>query len=523
MTLRFATTRMGRCLLALVLAVLTIPLIPASARAATPPSQDPFYTYSGSTPLADIAPGTILATRTGTVHLATLPTPIPMVQVLYRTVDALGRPSTTVASILKPLTSTGTPRLLSYQSFYDSLTNECEPSYVLNGGLDKPTSPIVTAEEPIMAQYLLQGYTIVTADFEGQTPAFATGTQYGRPTLDAIRAAIASPEVGLPSDIKVAMLGYSGGAIATEWAAEYAPTYAPDVNARLVGAAMGGVFVDPLHNLSYVNGSVLWSGVLPLALIGIARAYDIDFSPYQSAKGKQIMDSLQNSCIADALGHYPGLTFDDLVKPEYALGDFAKNGLPSNPVATIMATYSNKLTMGTAGTPTIPLFIREGTGGEQEGTLASSVYGPGDGVMVAGDVRTLARQYCAAGTPIDYAESPLSHTTTMAQMLPSAQTWIGDRFNATTPSSNCDSIQPGNSIAAVAIPDSTTSPSGLAADKNATPTTAVATTSNQALAIDSGLSSRNPDGVWTALAGALSLLTLTTLAYLRRMIRRNHG
>ena len=48
------------------------------------------------------------------------------------------------------------------------------------------------------------------------------------------------------------MLGYSGGAIATEWAAELAPTYAPDaldVNARLIGAVIGGVLVDPAHNL----------------------------------------------------------------------------------------------------------------------------------------------------------------------------------------------------------------------------------------------------------------------------------
>ena len=37
------------------------------------------------------------------------------------------------------------------------------------------------------------------------------------------------------------MLGYSGGAIATEWAAELAPSYAPEVNERLIGAAIGGV------------------------------------------------------------------------------------------------------------------------------------------------------------------------------------------------------------------------------------------------------------------------------------------
>ena len=35
------------------------------------------------------------------------------------------------------------------------------------------------------------------------------------------------------------MIGYSGGAIASEWAAELAPTYAPDVNQKLIGSAIG--------------------------------------------------------------------------------------------------------------------------------------------------------------------------------------------------------------------------------------------------------------------------------------------
>ena len=78
------------------------------------------------------------------------------------------------------------------------------------------------------------------------------------------------------------MLGYSGGAIASEWAAELAPTYAPDVNGRLIGAAIGGVLVHPAHNLHYVGGTYFWAGVMPMALIGIARAFEIDFTPYLS-------------------------------------------------------------------------------------------------------------------------------------------------------------------------------------------------------------------------------------------------
>ena len=49
------------------------------------------------------------------------------------------------------------------------------------------------------------------------------------------------------------MLGYSDGVIATEWAAELASPYAPDVNERMIGAARDGVLVGPAHNLHYIE------------------------------------------------------------------------------------------------------------------------------------------------------------------------------------------------------------------------------------------------------------------------------
>src|SRR6201993_634378 len=94
-------------------------------------------------------------------------------------------------------------------------------------------------------------------------------------TLDSIRAAFSKKStLDLADDTKVAMLGYSGGAIATEWAAELAPTYADDVNKRLIGAAMGGLLVHPGHNLHYVEGSLGWAGVMLMAIVGVARAFE---------------------------------------------------------------------------------------------------------------------------------------------------------------------------------------------------------------------------------------------------------
>jgi len=52
----------------------------------------------------------------------------------------------------------------------------------------------------------------------------------------------------------------SGGAIATEWAAKPASTYAPNVHARMIGAAMGGVLVDSAHNLHQIEDTYSRAG-----------------------------------------------------------------------------------------------------------------------------------------------------------------------------------------------------------------------------------------------------------------------
>ena len=111
------------------------------------------------------------------------------------------------------------------------------------------------------------------------------------------------------------MIGYSGGAIATGWASALAPSYAPDVNSRLVGAAEGGVLVAPAHNLHYIDGSFVWAGVAPMAIVGISRAFGIDLKPYLSDYGLAQFNKLQNASIATVLGAYPGLKFAKLAKP----------------------------------------------------------------------------------------------------------------------------------------------------------------------------------------------------------------
>jgi Secretory lipase len=331
-----------------------------------------------------------LNTRRFPYHFFGFPTLLETTQLLYRSTSQIGKPTVNVTSIINPPIQFGATKVISYQSAYDSLNRNDEPSYAISGGL-RLGGVVPNVEAAVFGPFIADGYTVIVPDTEGQRANFAAGREYGTNTLDSIRAAFNSSTI--PGDAKVAMLGYSGGAIATEWAAELAPTYAPDINERLIGAAIGGVLVDPAHNLGYVEGTGFWAGVLAMALVGIGRAFEVEteLETYLSANGARIFHEMQSASIVNVLGQYPGLKWADMVKREY----------PTPERLPLYVQCANQLIMGTGGTPTIPLFIGQGANGELEGTPGDTKdIGAGDGVMIAGDVRTLARNYCARGTKV---------------------------------------------------------------------------------------------------------------------------
>ena len=410
------------------------------ARAAAASAPGSFSTYTGSTPLAQIKPGTVLGSRTLSYHIVGFALPIQVIQLLYRSAGALGQPTSNVTSVLLPPVPPASPRAVSYQSFYDSLNPADEPSVQIAGGVTLG-GIVADAESVVITPLLLQGYTVIVPDTEGQTADFAAGPEYGKATLNSMRAATNSPLTGLTKTTPIGMFGYSGGAIATDWAAQLAPAYAPDVNRQLVGAAEGGVLVDPAHNLTYVDGSSIWAGIIPMSIIGIARGFHINIKPYLSSYGLQLYNSLQNASIANVLGQYPGLKFAQLVKPPYA-----------NPASIpILVKVENELNTGSLASPTIPMFIGQGANGTLEGTPGNKPgIGPGDGVMVVGDVRTLARDFCASGTAVDYTQyNALSHISTFPVWAPAALTWLNNRFAGSQAPNDCSQIPPGNSLAPV--------------------------------------------------------------------------
>ena len=185
------------------------------------PDQDPFYQPAAG--YESKAPGTVLKKRSVTVTGLGIPLPVKAFQLQSRSTDAKDRAVTVVSTVIVPLTPyLGQRPLLSYQPATDSLGDQCNPSYTLRTGLEK--------EIPLLALGLAKGWAVVVTDYQGPRDAYGAGRMEGHAVLDGIRATLASPEAGLSARTKVGIWGYSGGGLATGWAAELQPSYAPELN-----------------------------------------------------------------------------------------------------------------------------------------------------------------------------------------------------------------------------------------------------------------------------------------------------
>ena len=402
----------------------------AIASTPLPPNQDPFYSYSGSTPLADIAPGTVLNQRSVQVALGTNSTPITAEQLLYRTTGELGQPIATVTTVLMPATGTAAPDLVDYLSFYDALGAQCDPSYTLQGGNPgSANEQQAQAEQAFIASYLANNFIVTVPDFEGPDLEWTAGYLAGYASLDALRAT--ESYLKLPSSTKAGLTGYSGGSIAAEWASEVAPQYAPQLD--IVGVAEGGIPVDYAHNLAYINGATSsWSSIIPAVLVALSLAYGVDLTPYLSPYGVQLTTQDAQACIGSLSG-VPGLTIQQLLKPQYQ--DFL--------AVPVFAKIVDDLIMGSVpGHPTGPLFMGVG---DSDGT--------GDGIMVTADVEGLAHEYCQQGVPLQLSVYQGSdHTQAAAQFEPAAISFLQQRFAGVPFQNGCSSVPTGNSLAPLPIP-----------------------------------------------------------------------
>jgi acetyl esterase/lipase len=381
---------------------------------------------SPSRSLAALPPGTLLSSKPISLAVGTFSTPVTATQLTYRTTDQLGHPEADVTTVIAPSPLSGVvPRIVGYLSFYDDLGGKCQPSYTLAGGNSGGANESQAEEEELlMAFYVANGWIVTVPDYEGPHLHWMSGRQEGQSTLDAIRATESA--LGLGATTQVALSGYSGGAVAADWASELAPKYAPEL--ELAAVAEGGIPVDYAHLFSYVNGDKVYGAAMPGMLLGLARAYHFPLRRYLSPYGKKVVRAESTTCIGSDFGHYPGLTYQKLFKGRYR-DPFA--------VPAIARIFNDQLMGRAPGRPLAPLMMGVG-----------DIDGFGDGVMRDGDVESLARQYCRQGVAVEFHRyGGAGHEAAGAYFEPESAVFFQGRFDGLPFAGNCASIPQGDPLA----------------------------------------------------------------------------
>ena len=398
------------------LAVLVVSaLVPAAASAVTPPASDPFYTPPAN--LAQYPHGTILRERQVTLSGPTQTQAADAYQLMYRTTNATGQPVAAVTTVMVPTSpALGPRRLASYQTYYDSLTLNCAPSYTLQGGNNGGGTNGPT-EQTMMSQLLQQGWDVVTSDYEGLESEWAVGPMLGYATVDSIIAAEHFAPAGLEgAKTEVTLNGYSGGSEASTWAAALAPKYAPNID--IVGVAAGGNFPDLDYTTRYLDNSI-WYGTEVGVLVSFSRALPQDFNLNRllnasgqalAAKDAQDGSGCAGSTLNEPFGNASQYTnFPD----SKALAAYApvKSGL-------------DQISLRYGPLPKAPLFLYNSAG---------------DDLAFIQPVDAWVANYCRHGVIVDYDRDPTGgdHLSGIVPYWTATLTYLKNAFAGARPPDNC--------------------------------------------------------------------------------------
>jgi len=406
------THRLAAIAGAAVLATLTLAHV-AQAQTALPvadakvkPADDSFYAAPTDSYLASVAPGTIVRYRA--LPASSLWADVKEGwQIMYRSTNSKDQPVAMVTTLLVPKTvSTTGKKLISYQSFYDSLTLNCSPSgLTLNGKLFDKT---------FYKSALSSGYYVTLSDYEGLQSQWIAAKNTGHGVLDSIRAVQKFSKSGLNASTPVGLFGYSGGGFASMWAAELAESYAPEL--KIVGAAGGGLPVNPINVAKKVDGT-LFAGAYFGAVVGLSRAYpELDVNKYASEAGKAMIVDAGTRCLGGTASGNPEL----LTKYAYKKGTAYLQDPNFLDLPEMQAVNADN-TMG-GNIPKMPLYIWEGTADE---------------LMPIADADNLVATYCAGGAKVQYTRLSGTGHVLGAPKLSDGLAFLIDRFNGKAATSTC--------------------------------------------------------------------------------------
>ncbi|KAJ3575835.1 hypothetical protein NPX13_g3902 [Xylaria arbuscula] len=357
---------------------------------AVPPSQDPWYTAPSD--FESAAPGTILRIRSDPGNLTAVTGAAAAYNILFRSTDTRYRASWAVTTLVVPKnplesrnataneTADGKAALLSYQIPYNSASVDGSPSYLLATNLGL-SGPGITPLTDCVADALNRGWYVSVPDFEGPDAAFGAGPQAGHAVLDSVRAVLSSEELnGSYENTRYAMWGYSGGSIASTFAAELQASYAPEL--EFAGAAVGGIVPDLTEVFRKPVSNV--SALVPAGLLGVT-------AQYPSAR-EYLVSQLNPSGAYNASGFLQALNFSAIQSIYYFglqnISDYFVNGLEAIYEAPkLVRVFGDNEYEGYHGIPQSPLFVYKAIHDDSNGIATSD---------------ELINHYCKVGANILY-------------------------------------------------------------------------------------------------------------------------
>ncbi|KAL4945266.1 lipase, partial [Aspergillus oleicola] len=207
-------------------------------------------------------------------------------------------------------------------------------------------------------RHLMKGYIVASPDYEGPDAALIAGRLEGMAVLDGMRAVINFRDTLNLSTAEPTVVGagYSGGGLATGWAASLHALYAPELNVQ--GWAMGGVPNNLTAAFLYLDNTT-YSGFIPAAIDGMLKpsSYQARLRPVIDSiiteKGQALLDYANTHCVVSDLINAPhqSMFSTDIQK----LGP----GLLREP--TIVSVMLDNLLPGEREeTPIAPVFVYHG-------------------------------------------------------------------------------------------------------------------------------------------------------------------
>ncbi len=377
----------------------------ADAKSARPllPQDDPFL--AAPTGLGLLAPGAIIRSReVELAFLGLIPQQVSAWQLVYRSTDLDGAPEAAVTTVVLPEgADPNEPRpLLAYQCAIDAISGKAFPSYALRRGA-RSWGSIPPLEFALLAGVLRKGWALSLCDHEGMLGRFGAAREPGHRVLDGVRAALEFEPLGLEAATPVGLMGYSGGGMASSWAAEMAPEYAPELN--IVGAALGAPVGDPGETFIRLNGTSR-AGLPAMVVAGLRSGYPglaRVIHEHASFEGRRHLQRLETSSTLAAVVHHRNHDFDDYLDA---------------PLADVLATPEvlhvfEDLRLGQR-IPTCPVLMTQATH---------------DQIIHVEDVDGQQQRYVDGGATVHYVRDRFSeHLSLHPLALPLMIGWMADRF-----------------------------------------------------------------------------------------------